>query len=73
MACCDHEIVYYYFQWNKSNNTEDTGLTLLGPVFIKINTVSANFNNTRPSLILNIYREPQRNSGVVKRHATGTY
>ena len=46
MACCDHEIVYYYFQWNKSNNTEDTGLTLLGPVFIKINTVLANSNNT---------------------------
>ena len=28
-------------------------LTLLGPVLIKINTVSANFHNTRLSLILN--------------------
>ena len=28
-------------------------LTLLGPVLIKINTVSANSYNTRPSLILN--------------------
>ena len=28
-------------------------LTLLGPVLIEINTVSANFNNTRPLLILN--------------------
>ena len=28
-------------------------LTLIGLGLIKINTVSANFNNTRPSLILN--------------------
>ena len=28
-------------------------LTLLGPVIIKINTVLANFNNTRPSSISN--------------------
>ena len=28
-------------------------LTLLWPLLIKINTVLANFNNTRPSLILN--------------------
>ena len=31
----------------------DVSLTLFGPMLIKINTVSANFNNTRPSLILN--------------------
>ena len=30
-----------------------TTLTLLGPMLIKINTLLANFNNTRPSLILN--------------------
>ena len=29
MACCDHEIVYYYFQWNKNNNIEDAGFTTL--------------------------------------------
>ena len=29
MACCDHKIVYYYFQWNKNNNIEDAGFTTL--------------------------------------------
>ena len=31
----------------------DNDLTLLGLGLIKINTVSSNFNNPRPSLILN--------------------
>ena len=35
------------------------GLTLLGLGLIKINTVSANFNNPRPSLISNNYRNLQ--------------
>ena len=37
-----------------SSDTETvTSLTLLGLGLIKINDVSANFNNPRPSLILN--------------------
>ena len=34
-------------------------LTLLGLGLIKINDVSANFNNPRPSLILNNYQDLQ--------------
>jgi hypothetical protein len=38
---------------NSAHSDEIYKLPLLGPMLIKINTVSANFNNTRPSLILN--------------------
>ena len=37
----------------EGSGTYVTDLTLLGLGLIKINTVSANFNNSRPSLILN--------------------
>ena len=50
MFCCEENI------WEASSEDLYDGpnaLTLLGLGLIKINDVSANFNNPRPSLILN--------------------
>ena len=43
--------LFIIFFFDFLHHTHD--LKLLGPVFIIINTVSTNFNNTRPLLILN--------------------
>ena len=52
-------MVHYFMNlnkvlWNISYSKTDTcksDLTLLGPVLIQINTVFANPNNTRPSIV----------------------